>query len=108
MQMRVWMGTLVVALLISGCMVVDKVRLESDPPGAAVYLVPKWVFERDPSMLTDQDKMRQYRVPEGDTPVDTRAREMVYVVVFVRDGNVVTREMDVLPGKANLAKAVFP
>ena len=93
----------------SSKMVVHDVRLDSVPPGAAVYLVPKVDLERDPSIKDDQCKLAKYRVPEGDTPVVTTAREQVYIVRFVRDGQVEMRELDVLPPPhKNQAKAVFP
>lgn len=109
--MKAWVqiGALLYVLLMSGCMVVPDVRLDSFPPGAAVYLVPKVDLELDPSIMDDQGKLAKYRVPEGDTPVVTKAREKVYIVLFVRDGQVEMRELDVLPPPhKNQAKAVFP
>ena len=109
--MKAWVqiGSLFCVLLMSGCMVVHDVRLDSVPTGAAVYLVPKVDVELDPSIIDDQGKLANYRVPEGDTPVVTKAREKVYTVLFVRDGQVEMRQLDVLsPPHSNQAKAVFP
>ena len=108
MKAVVTFGSLVTFLLISGCAVVRDIHLESVPPGAAVYLVPKIKLERDPEILNDEGKLAKYRVPEGNTPVVTRAREKVYIAIFLLDGKLERRELDVLPPPHNNnAMAVF-
>jgi hypothetical protein len=95
-------------LIIPSCQIVPNVYLESDPPGAQVYLIPKIELDLDSSILCDPAKLSKYLVPEGVTPVTTRAREMVYVVLFSRNGQFVERKLDVIYGQINKAKAVFP
>lgn len=96
------------AICFSSCVMVDKIRLLSDPPGAKVYLVPLYRFEADTSLVSDDAKLAEFIVPEGLTPVMTRALEKRYVVVFDLNGEKLTTRIDILRGQTNQAKVVFP
>ena len=59
-------------------------KLNSNPPGATVYLVPKLIWERTPLLakLKNENLLGPYKVYNGITPIWTRAQEYVYVAVF--------------------------
>jgi hypothetical protein len=86
---------------------IDKIELLSAPSGAKVYLVPLYRYESDPNLVTDEAKLAEFLVPEGRTPVTTRALEKVYVVVFDLNGKKQITKIDVVHGHTNQAKVVF-
>ncbi|MBA7496254.1 hypothetical protein ES702_06853 [subsurface metagenome] len=86
---------------------VDKIELISEPPGAKVYLVPLLDWEKDPSIISDDNKLSKFQVPDGNTPVITRAYEKVYMVVFDLNGKKISRKLDVIAGKINRVKVTF-
>lgn len=92
---------------VSSCAMVDGVQLLSEPPGAMVYLVPLYQFEKDTSIVSDDAKLAEFQVPEGLTPVITRALEKRYVVVFDLNGKKLTTRIDIIQGQMNQAKVVF-
>lgn len=85
----------------------ENIELISEPPGAEVYLIPLYIWENDPSIISDDTKLSKFQVPEGNTPVVTRAFEMVYMVVFELKGKKITRKLDVIAGKVNRVKVSF-
>lgn len=89
------------------CQMVDNIELISEPPGAKVYLIPLYIWENDSAIISDDTKLAEFQVTEGNTPVKTRAYEKVYMVVFDLDGKKISRRLDVIAGKINLAKATF-
>lgn len=96
------------ASLLDSCVMVDKVQLSSEPAGAKVYLVPLYRFETDTSLIWNDVKLAEFIVPEGPTPVLTRALEKRYVVVFDLNGKKLTSRIDVIHGQTNQAKVIFP
>ena len=96
-----------IALFICTAQIVENVELESDPPGAKVYLIPLNEWEAHPDIIFDDNKLSYYRVPEGDTPVTTRTREKVYMVVFDLNGKKLTRKLDVMRDYQNKVKVKF-
>lgn len=65
------------------------VRIDSEPRGAQVYLVPLWDWESSGdgrALLADPQKLAFFRVPEGPTDVRTVVRRQVYVAVLELDG----------------------
>ncbi|NVM65083.1 hypothetical protein FHW88_003387 [Mucilaginibacter sp. SG538B] len=58
-------------------------KIKSNPPGAIVYLIPKFFWERDKQLSNfNQNSLFPYRVSEGNTNVTTYVQEFVYVAVF--------------------------
>jgi hypothetical protein len=60
-----------------------EIDLESNPEGAAVYLIPLYDWENDPSIINDDRRLSNYRVSQGNTNVQTRQPEKVFEGVFV-------------------------
>jgi len=89
------------------CQMVDNIELISEPPGAKVYLIPWYIWQNDHAILSDDTKLAEFQVPEGNTPVITRANEKVYMVVFDLNGKKISRRLDVIAGKINRAKVTF-
>jgi hypothetical protein len=91
---------------------VDHVRLNSEPSGAAVYLIPKIEYERDKELgqriLKDPSAGARYRVMEGLTPVETTTREMVYIAIFILKERAFIGEGDFRPGQRNEMFVKFP
>jgi hypothetical protein len=87
---------------------VPGIRLDSDPSGAKVYLIPWSIWEKDPGIQYDDARLAEYRLPR-DTPVVTSAKEKVYAVVFDLDGKKEWRKLDVMAIKKedNWVKVVF-
>jgi hypothetical protein len=56
--------------------------LDSTPPGAEVFLIPRFEWETHPQLEEEIEKWWQYRVPEGVTPVTTRATRSAYLILF--------------------------
>src|SRR5258706_10260744 len=59
-----------------------KVKCESTPAGAEVYMVPLYVWEHPMGILDNPDKLGLLKVPEGSTSVETRVYARVYVILF--------------------------
>ena len=93
--------------LLQGCGYVTNIVLESNPPGATVYMIPRYDFEMDSTITSDPYKLQQYQIPEGVTPCSTSRREEVYVVIFELNGRREQRMLDVISGKTNKVKAEF-
>jgi len=89
------------------CQMVDNIELISEPPGAKVYLIPLYIWENDSAIISDDTKLAEFQVSEGNTPVTTRAYEKVYMVVFDLNGKKISMRLDVIAGKINRAKATF-
>jgi hypothetical protein len=84
------------------------VKFASYPPGAWVYLVPLYEWERDTTLeFADKRKLRKYLVPEGLTPVQTKAEEQVYMVLFDYNGKREVRKVDIIKGESITVKVYF-
>jgi hypothetical protein len=85
-----------------------RVRLESDPTGAKVFLVPLWDWEQSlngEALLKDNAKLSVYQVTDGNgvTSVETSARRQVYMAVFELGGKRVVQRLE-LKGSENSFK----
>lgn len=84
-----------------------QVDIESDPAGATVYFIPQYEFSD--SLLADSQRLRRYRVSEGETNTRTWQRERLYVVVFqIGTDTVVIQNVDVVLGRPNIVSTILP
>jgi WG repeat protein len=83
------------------------VRLESRPAGAEVFLIPRRAWERDTSIASDPARLLFFKVPQGPTNTNTKAREKVYVALFKLNGARRLVPLDVLPSSPNVGVADF-
>jgi hypothetical protein len=77
------------------------VRLLSRPPGAFVYMVPLFDWERGGPALLQSPSLPIYRVGNGVTDMTEKVYERVYVAVFERDGQRTCRRVDVKRDQLN-------
>lgn len=91
------------------CVMVEGIRLESEPSGAKVYVIPWSIWEQDPSIQNDDIRLAEFRVAQGNTPVTIRAKEKVYAVIFDLNGKKEMRKLDVIASKSegNRVMVVF-
>lgn len=94
-------------IFFMSCKPADNIELISEPPGAKVYLIPLYIWQNDHAIISDDTKLAEFQVPEGNTPVITRAYEKVYMVVFDLNGKKISKRLDVIAGKTNRAKVTF-
>jgi hypothetical protein len=58
-------------------------KLKSDPTGAIVYLIPKYLWDTNARLRKKKaEALDEYRVAAGTTPVWTQAQEYVYITLF--------------------------
>jgi hypothetical protein len=78
-------------------------EIDSNPQGAAVYLVPVYTFEHQPGIEADDSALANFLVPYGTTNVSCKGcvYEQKYWAVFVSSGKRCRMLVDVLHGNPN-------
>jgi hypothetical protein len=70
-----------------------KVKFKSNPAGSAVFLIPKFLWERNAALSArNEDALNKYRVVQGDTPVWCDVQEYVYISLFKRNNKYISLE----------------
>ena len=64
------------------------VTLESDPPGATVYLIPQYEWDSNDgeAILKDADLLEKYRIRQSTTPISLPVKGYHYVYLATLDG----------------------
>ena len=61
-----------------------KLKIKSEPSGAIVFLIPKFLWERNPLFQKhDQNLLSHYIVASGPTTTYANVQEYVYIAVFL-------------------------
>ena len=79
---------------------VVKVSVRSTPPGAAVYLVPLWDWQRHDdgnTLIADTTALAKYLVTKGTTPFDLDVKAQTYRVIFELAGKRKSAELYAMP-----------
>lgn len=67
----------------------EKIRLSSEPPGAIIYVIPRWDFDSIPSLLSNPEELEKFKFPWGLTNVECKSgcvlRQVYWVVFSLRD-----------------------
>ena len=85
-------------------------QFTTDPPGAMVYLVPRWDWEQANNgawLLGHPEVLRNYAIPEGPTPVNSRVKVQTYTVVFERGERRVILPFTIASGGPNNLRATL-
>lgn len=61
-------------------------KLDSEPQGAVVYLIPLSDLDQHPEILQNATLLESYRVPDGNTPIKPLVYRKTYVVIFEVSG----------------------
>lgn len=67
-------------------------KIKSEPTGATVYLVPKFTWEKDLSLVKLDERALAPYIIGNPTNVTTRVQEYVYIVVFASKNSYKTME----------------
>jgi hypothetical protein len=82
-----------------------KIKIESIPDGANIYLIPIRRLEIDPTLTSkSEDELYEFKVPSGATPTEFLAKRKVYTVLLVLGGTRKWVNLDVRPDGTNNVK----
>ena len=78
------------------------VRIQSNPEGANVFLIPLWDWETSfRSRRPGDSALQAFRVVEGATPVQARVRAQVYIAVLQAGKRYAEQRVAIAPGREN-------
>lgn len=98
---------LLIAFIFNSCANVAYISIESEPQNAKVYVISKWNYEKNEQILMDLQKLKEYQINEGNTPVITKQKAQKYKVIISKGNSIEIREVDLKPKDTTHVKIIF-